>query len=81
MSKYNVLLLQKKARQQGELTFQDMCNNWNIFEDGDEDDDDDSDWEPLQKLREIMKWFCTNCTMSNLDVAVHCDVCLYSSST
>ncbi|XP_022925300.1 histone deacetylase 15 isoform X1 [Cucurbita moschata] len=67
--------LRKKARQQREMTFQDMCNNLDIFEDDDEDDDDDSDWEPLHKLREIMKWFCTNCTMANLDVAVHCDSC------
>ncbi|XP_022153231.1 histone deacetylase 15 isoform X2 [Momordica charantia] len=65
----------RKSRQQREMTFQDMINNWDIFEDDDEDDDDDSDWEPLQKLREIMKWFCTNCTMANLDVAAHCDSC------
>uniref|UniRef100_A0A9I9D9M4 histone deacetylase n=1 Tax=Cucumis melo TaxID=3656 RepID=A0A9I9D9M4_CUCME len=67
--------LRKKTRKQREISFQDMCNNVDIFDDGDEDDEDDSDWEPLQKLREIVKWFCTNCTMANLDVAVHCDSC------
>lgn len=81
VSKYNTVLLQKKTRKQREISFQDMCNNVDIFDDGDEDDEDDSDWEPLQKLREIVKWFCTNCTMANLDVAVHCDVCLCSFST
>lgn len=42
-----------------------------------DDDEDDSDWEPLPWKRtvEIPKWFCTNCTMSNLDYTVHCGVC------
>lgn len=61
---------QKKARQHKEMTFQDMYENQNLFD----DDDDDSDWEPLQK---VVKWFCTNCTMVNFDDIVHCDVCLW----
>ncbi|XP_031404324.1 histone deacetylase 15 isoform X2 [Punica granatum] len=40
-----------------------------------EDDEEDSDWEPLKRHVEILKWFCTNCTMVNLDDVVHCDVC------
>lgn len=59
----------KKAGQQKEMTFQDMYN-----QDLD-DDDDDSDWEPLQKHVEIVRWFCTNCTMVNLGDVVHCDIC------
>lgn len=55
------------------MTLQDMYNNQNLFD----DDDDDSDWEPLQKHVEIMKWFCTNCTMVNFDDVVYCDVCLF----
>ena len=55
------------------MTLQDMYNNQNLFDD---DDDDDSDWEPLQKQVEILKWFCTNCTMVNFDDVVYCDVCL-----
>ncbi|XP_048329333.2 histone deacetylase 15 [Ziziphus jujuba] len=60
----------RKARQHKEMTLQDMYNNQNLFD----DDDDDSDWEPLQKHVEIVKWFCTNCTMVNFDVA-YCDIC------
>ncbi|KAF8389798.1 hypothetical protein HHK36_024317 [Tetracentron sinense] len=62
----------KKARQQKEMTLQDMYNQQ---EDYDDDDDDDSDWEPLQKHVAIKKWFCINCTMVNLDDVVHCDIC------
>lgn len=54
------------------MTFQDMYNNQDLFD----DDDDDSDWEPLQKRIDVMKWFCTNCTMVNLNDVVHCEVCL-----
>lgn len=61
----------KKARVQRELTLQDMYNQDSF----DDDDEDDSDWEPVQKHFEIMKWFCTNCTMVNLDDVVHCDIC------
>ena len=54
------------------MTFQDMYNNEDLLD----DDDDDSDWEPTQEHVEIKKWFCTNCTMVNLDDVIHCDVCL-----
>ncbi|XP_022736487.1 histone deacetylase 15 isoform X2 [Durio zibethinus] len=63
----------KKVRLPKELTFQDMYNNQDAFDD--DDDEDDSDWEPVQKHIEILKWFCTNCTMVNLDDVVHCDIC------
>ncbi|XWS48328.1 hypothetical protein CRYUN_Cryun13aG0066100 [Craigia yunnanensis] len=62
----------KKVRMPKELTFRDMYNNQDAFDD---DDEDDSDWEPVQKHIEILKWFCTNCTMVNLDDIVHCDIC------
>ncbi|XP_031288190.1 histone deacetylase 15 [Pistacia vera] len=66
-----VIYLQKKARVQREMTLQDMYNQDSF----DDDDEEDSDWEPMQKHVEIMKWFCTNCTMVNLDDIVHCDIC------
>ncbi|MBA0719008.1 hypothetical protein Goshw_027149 [Gossypium schwendimanii] len=62
----------KKVRLPKELTFQDMYNNQDAFDD---DDEDDSDWEPVQKHIEILKWFCTNCTMVNLDDVFLCDIC------
>ncbi|KAI4344053.1 hypothetical protein L6164_011327 [Bauhinia variegata] len=62
----------KRARQQKEVTLEDMYNNQDLF---DEDDDDDSDWEPLQNRVELIKWFCRNCTMVNLDDVVYCDIC------
>ncbi|KAF5200832.1 Histone deacetylase [Thalictrum thalictroides] len=60
----------KKLKQQKEMTFQDIYR-----EEYDDDDDDfeDSDWEPSQE--DPKKWFCTNCTMVNLDDVVHCDIC------
>ncbi|XP_028753868.1 histone deacetylase 15 isoform X3 [Neltuma alba] len=61
----------KRARQQKEVTFQDMYQNQDMFD----DDDDDSDWEPIQKSLEVMKWFCRNCTMVNLDDISYCDIC------
>lgn len=54
------------------MTFQDMYNNQDLFD----DDEDDSDWEPVQRHVQIVKWFCTNCTMVNLDDGGYCDVCL-----
>ena len=56
------------------MTLEDMYNNQNEFGD---DDDDDSDWEPSLKPVMLVRWFCTNCTMVNLDDVVHCDVRLY----
>ncbi|KAK1562315.1 hypothetical protein Q3G72_009946 [Acer saccharum] len=63
----------KKLRVQREMTVQDMYNK----ESFDDEDEDDSDWEPMQKHVEIKKWFCTNCTMVNLDDVdiVYCDTC------
>lgn len=71
----NVIFLQKKARVQREMTIQDMYNQESF---DDEDEEDDSDWEPIRKHVEVTKWFCTNCTMSNLELddIVHCDVCV-----
>ncbi|PON62099.1 Histone deacetylase superfamily [Parasponia andersonii] len=63
----------KKARRHKDLTFQDMYDDQNLFDD--DDDDEDSDWEPLQKPVEVLKWFCTNCTMVNVDNIVHCEIC------
>ncbi|XP_042483376.1 histone deacetylase 15 isoform X3 [Macadamia integrifolia] len=65
----------KKPRRQKDLTFQDMYSQQDGYFDDDEDDDD-SDWEPLQKHVASKKWFCTNCTMVNLDDDdLHCDIC------
>ncbi|KAA8541171.1 hypothetical protein F0562_025221 [Nyssa sinensis] len=64
----------KKARQQKDMTLQDIYNNQDNFDD-DDDDDDDSDWEPGQRHVAVIKWFCINCTMVNLDDVVHCDIC------
>lgn len=61
--------LQQKVGQAKEMTLEDMYNDQNLC-----DDDDDSDWEPLPKHVEILKWFCTNCTMVNSDDVLHCDV-------
>ncbi|XP_015944226.1 histone deacetylase 15 [Arachis duranensis] len=60
---------------QKDLTFQDMYLNQYAFDD---EDDDDSDWEPFQlpvSRVEVIKWFCKNCTMANLDGVVLCDIC------
>ncbi|XP_057517434.1 histone deacetylase 15 isoform X2 [Amaranthus tricolor] len=62
----------KKANHRRELTLEDICNNPNDLED---DDDDDSDWEPLLEHLAIRKWFCTNCTMVNLDGMLFCEAC------
>ncbi|XP_038993411.1 histone deacetylase 15-like [Hibiscus syriacus] len=62
----------KKARLPKELKIQDMYNDRDAFDDYNEDD---SDWEPVQKCIEFMQWFCTNCTMVNLDDVVHYDIC------
>lgn len=53
------------------MSLEDMYNKLYDYD----EDEDDSDWEPLQKHIEIIKWFCANCTMANLDGVVHCDVC------
>jgi hypothetical protein len=40
--------LQKRVRVKKELTFQDMYQNQDLF-DQDDDDDEDDDWDPSQK--------------------------------
>eukprot|EP01018_Ginkgo_biloba_P017006 Gb_27928 [translate_table: standard] len=40
-----------------------------------EDDEDDKDWGPYGAFAVRTKWFCTNCTMPNLDDSPHCDMC------
>ncbi|KAL7606637.1 histone deacetylase 15 [Lactuca sativa] len=54
----------------GDMSLQDMYNK-----EGDFDDEDDSDWEPLEKHLTIVKWFCVNCTMVNVDGAFYCHMC------
>jgi hypothetical protein len=67
--------LQKRVKVQKELTFQDLYQSQELF---DEDDEEDDDWDPtqLQKCLEVIKWFCKNCTMDNLNNDVCCQVCL-----
>lgn len=64
--------LQDTARTQSKMTLQDLYNQ-NGFDI--EEDDDDSDWEPMQKHVDVVKWFCRNCTVVNSGRAIHCDVC------
>ncbi|KAK6154009.1 hypothetical protein DH2020_013648 [Rehmannia glutinosa] len=67
---------QKNAKRKSDMTLEEMYNNQYDFED---DEDDDSDWEPSAlpdpNVVEIPKWFCINCTMVNIGVDFHCDVC------
>lgn len=60
---------------QKELTFQDICQNQDIFDD---DDEDDIDWEPvpLEEVVEVTKWVCKNCTGISLSHYDCCMVCL-----
>lgn len=39
------------------------------------DDEDDNGWSPYGVFAVRKKWFCINCTMPNLDDALHCDLC------
>jgi hypothetical protein len=68
--------LQKRVRLQKELTFQDLYENQELFDE--EDDDEDGDWDPsqLQMCVEVIKWFCKNCTVDNINNDVCCRVCL-----
>ncbi|CAN4086737.1 unnamed protein product [Withania somnifera] len=50
---------------------EDMYNTRYNFD----EDDDDSDWEPSEKQIEIVKWFCVNCTMVNVEDTGNCEVC------
>lgn len=62
----------KKSNHRRELTLEDICNTPG---DLDDDDEDDSDWEPILERFAIRKWFCTNCTMVNLDGMIFCEAC------
>ncbi|KAL2935753.1 Histone deacetylase 15 [Bienertia sinuspersici] len=61
----------RKGKHHRELTFEDICNNPNDLD----DDEDDSDWEPVLENLPIRKWFCTNCTMVNIDGMSFCEMC------
>ncbi|CAL5198538.1 unnamed protein product [Lathyrus oleraceus] len=63
-----------RVQMQKELTFKDMYENKELFE---EDDEEDTDWEPcpVEKSVEVIKWFCKNCTMDNLDNDICCEEC------
>ncbi|KAI4324634.1 hypothetical protein MLD38_030104 [Melastoma candidum] len=73
---------QKQRQRQKEMTIQDVYGAELM---DDDEEEDDSDWEPsatTQPLEEveIVKWFCTNCTVVNFGAAgadggFHCDVC------
>ncbi|KAJ9567395.1 hypothetical protein OSB04_003361 [Centaurea solstitialis] len=63
----------KYSRQHEDMTLQDMYSK-----EGDFDDEDDSDWEPLERHIPhipVIKWFCVNCTMVNIDDAIYCHIC------
>ncbi|XP_027168937.1 histone deacetylase 15 [Coffea eugenioides] len=64
-------VIAKTGKRQNDMTLEDIYNKEYNFD----DDDDDSDWDPLEKNIEVLKWFCVNCTMVNFDDVVHCDVC------
>lgn len=55
----------------GDMSLQDMYNKEGDFD----DEDDDSDWDPLEQHLTIVKWFCVNCTMVNVDGATYCHIC------
>ncbi|KAL5726038.1 histone deacetylase [Ranunculus cassubicifolius] len=59
-----------KKRQQKEMTSQDIYRE---EYDDDDDEDEDNDWDPSQC--DSKRWFCTNCTMVNIDDVLHCDIC------
>ncbi|KAL9243347.1 hypothetical protein vseg_017245 [Gypsophila vaccaria] len=61
----------KEASVHRELTMKDLCNNPEELE----DDADDSDWEPLLDRLAVKRWFCTNCTMFNIDGIDFCEAC------
>ncbi|CAN4088869.1 unnamed protein product [Withania somnifera] len=50
---------------------EDMYNAQYNFD----EDDDDGDWEPSEKQIELVKWFCVNCTMVNVEDTGNCEVC------
>ncbi|GER32892.1 histone deacetylase 15 [Striga asiatica] len=70
------LVEEKNSKRKSDMTLEEMYNGQYDFED---DEDDDSDWEPSDvpnpNVVEIPKWFCLNCTMVNIGVGSHCDLC------
>lgn len=62
--------LQKGAKHESDMTLEDMYNARYNFD----EDDDDSDWVPSEKQIEVLKWFCVNCTMLNVDDVGNCQV-------
>ncbi|KAH0688390.1 hypothetical protein KY285_018953 [Solanum tuberosum] len=61
----------KSAKHESDMTLEDMYNARYNFD----EDDDDSDWEPSEKQIEVLKWFCVNCTMINVEDVGNCEVC------
>lgn len=61
----------KGAKRESDMTLEDMYNARYNFD----EDDDDSDWAPSEKQIEVLKWFCVNCTMLNVDDVGNCEVC------
>ncbi|KAG5619007.1 hypothetical protein H5410_018831 [Solanum commersonii] len=61
----------KSAKHESDMTLEDMYNARYNFD----EDDDDSDWEPSVKQIEVLKWFCVNCTMINVEDVGNCEVC------
>ncbi|KAK4350002.1 hypothetical protein RND71_029315 [Anisodus tanguticus] len=61
----------KNANRENDITLEDMYNARYNFD----EDDDDSDWEPSEKQIEVLKWFCVNCTMVNVEDIGNCEVC------
>jgi len=71
---YICTLLQEAEEKQKEMTLEDMYKNDGTLYD---DDEDDSDWEPVKRQVELMRWFCTNCTMVNVEDVFLCDVRIF----
>ncbi|XP_060205589.1 histone deacetylase 15 [Lycium barbarum] len=61
----------KSAKRENDMTLEDMYNARYNFE----EEDDDSDWEPSEKQIEVLKWFCVNCTMVNVEDVGNCEIC------
>ncbi|XP_059303353.1 histone deacetylase 15 isoform X2 [Lycium ferocissimum] len=61
----------KSAKRENDMTLEDMYNARYNFD----EEDDDSDWEPSEKQIEVLKWFCVNCTMVNVEDVGNCEIC------
>lgn len=45
--------------------------------DWEDESDDDADWDPNQDSELVsVQWFCTNCTCSNSEERIRCQVCI-----